>query len=76
MRWLLVPLRVPHGLIHLTGFPMVWGGDIEGLTADTVIPLAARLLLLPLDRCLPCPIPTGRPAHYPKPPRKTTLPEM
>ena len=76
MSWLLVPLLALHGLIHQLGVPAAWGGEIEGLTGDTVIPLAGRPLLLPLDRCLPCPIPTGGPAHYPKPPRKTTRAEM
>ena len=44
MRWLLILLLTIHGLIHLLGFPVAWGGQIEGLTGDMVIPLAGGAL--------------------------------
>ena len=40
MRWLLVPLFVFHGLIHLVGVPLVWGGLIAGKGGATLVPLA------------------------------------
>ena len=39
MRWLLAPLLVLHGLIHLLGVPLAWGGRFAGMTGGTLVPL-------------------------------------
>ena len=44
MRWLLITLLVLHGLIHLLGLPLAWGGTVAGLTGGTLVPLAALAL--------------------------------
>jgi hypothetical protein len=39
MRWILVPLLVLHGLIHLLGFSLAWGGPATGMAGGTTVPL-------------------------------------
>jgi hypothetical protein len=39
VRWLLALLLVLHGLIHLLGVPLAWGGPVAGMTRGTLVPL-------------------------------------
>lgn len=44
MRWLLVLVMVVHGLIHLLGVPLIWGGTVAGMTGEMLVPLTGFAL--------------------------------